>query len=175
VFWTYVLGIGDLDDGVVRRAWARSRLEAWRETARHHHFPLAASKYDGLTDTAFHEMDLPDTCRNGLGEATPVYIDGRPTWCEKPPGCPHVFNHARFRRALEADRAALAVFRERNPRAAKTLAGHLTIFQADLDAAETAAHLRAAGLQWSHPDDDARQGGEMPSAGSADSLGERHE
>jgi hypothetical protein len=146
--WVFVLGLGDLDDPLVRRAWSRSRLEAWRETARQHHFPMAAAVYDGLTDTAFRELELPDTCRNGLGEATPVYIDGRPTWCEKPPGCAHVFNHARFREALAADRAALGAFRERNPKAARTLAPHLAIFQADLDAAETAAHRRAAGLPW---------------------------
>jgi hypothetical protein len=158
VLWTYVLGIGDLDDPLVRRAWPRSRLEAWRETARHHHFPLAANKYDGLTNTAFCELELPDICRNGRGEATPIYIDGQPTWCEKPPGCPHVFNHARFREALAADRAALAAFRERNPKAAKTLAPYLAIFQADLGAAETAARLRAAGLPWREPD--ANCGGE---------------
>jgi hypothetical protein len=151
--WVFVIGLG-LDAGM-HKCWPRYRQDAWKLTAVRHHFPLAAAVLDGLTEGAFTELAKPDVCRFGIGESTPdIAADGGRVWCAKGAGCRHVFSLSRFDAALVADHAALRAFRDREQRAAKTLAPYLDRFGRDLDRAMTAAVDRVSGRHWTIGNDE---------------------
>ena len=144
-----VVGLGI--ERLTPSAWSRYRLASWSETWLRHRLPPGAELFDGLTAHAFRELELPDTCRHGLGEAPPS-VEG---WCDQAAGCPHVFTPARVEAAVAADRAAVERFRLWNLKAAVRIAPFLDRFLADLDAVVMAARQRAAGAAWKVPGNDA--------------------
>jgi hypothetical protein len=118
----------DFCDGVVAsfpsreaamRAWPSCRFEVWSATCRMT-IPDAARQFDGLTSLAREHL-WSASCR--YEEAFPLdAIVG----------------------LLDADRAALQAFRERDPMGARSIADFLEMWRADLDAIERIAQALAA-------------------------------
>jgi hypothetical protein len=104
-----------------RSIWETVRVEVWRDPLRDLWPPVAALKYDGITET---------TKGRRPGRPWPPYgWDGKRYG---PIGEPIVWTPGRVREAVEADVASVEAFREAKPAAATEIADELELYVRDL-------------------------------------------
>ena len=118
------MGAVAADADEARAAWPHYRARTWAATFRGN-LPRAAEIHDGL-QTAGYDL---------LGHE----------WQAEP------FPLADVLTALDADRAAVAAFEQRDPEGAALIAGHLQVFRAGLDAVEAEARRLAVSKTRSYP------------------------
>ena len=111
--WTFGFdGPAYPDKKTARRAWRTCRREVWAKSRRLDR-PNAAETYDGITRDGWEELWGAQHCTDFKGQSGHEVVQ-----------------------AVERDRASVAAFRAKDPRAAKSIADFLAAYLADLDAIE---------------------------------------
>ena len=125
-----------------RAIWEQVRPEVWRDELRSLWPPVAALRYDGITET---------TKARRPGRPWPPYGWDPVTKRYGPIGDPVTWTPELVREAVEADVASVEAFRKAKPAPAKEIAEELEAYVRDLGVLLTISEQHGDELEGDHP------------------------